>query len=225
MNLFPVYPLFDINIVRGKGCHVWDDKGQSYLDLYGGHAVISIGHCHPHYVDMLTRQLNTLGFYSNSVINQLQVQLADRLGQACGYPDYQLFLINSGAEANENALKLASFHTGRKRILAAGKAFHGRTSLAVEATDNPKIVAPINANGHVTFLPLNDIAAFETELAKGDVAAVIIECIQGVGGIRLATAAFMQALRAACDRMAPCSFAMKYNVVMGALANSLPINI
>lgn len=200
MNLFPVYPLFDINIVRGKGCHVWDDKGQSYLDLYGGHAVISIGHCHPHYVDMLTRQLNTLGFYSNSVINQLQVQLADRLGQACGYPDYQLFLINSGAEANENALKLASFHTGRKRILAAGKAFHGRTSLAVEATDNPKIVAPVNANGHVTFLPLNDIAAFETELAKGDVAAVIIECIQGVGGIRLATAAFMQALRAACDR-------------------------
>lgn len=200
MNLFPVYPLFDINIVRGKGCHVWDDKGQSYLDLYGGHAVISIGHCHPHYVDMLTRQLNTLGFYSNSVINQLQVQLADRLGQACGYPDYQLFLINSGAEANENALKLASFHTGRKRILAAGKAFHGRTSLAVEATDNPKIVAPINANGHVTFLPLNDIAAFETELAKGDVAAVIIECIQGVGGIRLATAAFMQALRAACDK-------------------------
>ena len=200
MNLFPVYPLFDINIVRGKGCHVWDDKGQSYLDLYGGHAVISIGHCHPHYVDMLTRQLNTLGFYSNSVINQLQVQLADRLGQACGYPDYQLLLINSGAEANENALKLASFHTGRKRILAAGKAFHGRTSLAVEATDNPQIVAPINANGHVTFLPLNDIAAFETELAKGDVAAVIIECIQGVGGIRLATAAFMQALRAACDR-------------------------
>ena len=200
MNLFPVYPLFDINIVRGKGCHVWDDKGQSYLDLYGGHAVISIGHCHPHYVDMLTRQLNTLGFYSNSVINQLQVQLADRLGQACGYPDYQLFLINSGAEANEYALKLASFHTGRKRLLAAGKAFHGRTSLAVEATDNPKIVAPINANGHVTFLPLNDIAAFETELAKGDVAAVIIECIQGVGGIRLATAAFMQALRAACDR-------------------------
>lgn len=200
MNLFPVYPLFDINIVRGKGCHVWDDKGQSYLDLYGGHAVISIGHCHPHYVDMLTRQLNTLGFYSNSVINQLQVQLADRLGQACGYPDYQLFLINSGAEANENALKLASFHTGRKRILAAGKAFHGRTSLAVEATDNPQIVAPINANGHVTFLPLNDIAAFETELAKGDVAAVIIECIQGVGGIRLATAAFTQALRAACDK-------------------------
>ena len=200
MTLFPVYPLFDINIVKGKGCHVWDDKGQEYLDLYGGHAVISIGHCHPHYVDMLTKQLNTLGFYSNSVINTLQSQLAERLGQVCGYPDYQLFLINSGAEANENALKLASFHTGRKRVLAAGKAFHGRTSLAVEATDNPKIVAPVNNNGHVTFLPLNDFAAFEAELDKGDVAAVIVECIQGVGGIRMATADFMQGLRKACDK-------------------------
>lgn len=200
MTLFPVYPLFDINIVKGKGCHVWDDKGQEYLDLYGGHAVISIGHCHPHYVDMLTKQLNTLGFYSNSVINTLQSQLAERLGQVCGYPDYQLFLINSGAEANENALKLASFHTGRKRVLAAGKAFHGRTSLAVETTDNPKIVAPVNSNGHVTFLPLNDLAAFEAELDKGDVAAVIVECIQGVGGIRMATANFMQGLRKACDR-------------------------
>lgn len=200
MTLFPVYPLFDINIVKGKGCHVWDDKGQEYLDLYGGHAVISIGHCHPHYVDMLTKQLNTLGFYSNSVINTLQSQLAERLGQVCGYPDYQLFLINSGAEANENALKLASFHTGRKRVLAAGKAFHGRTSLAVEATDNPKIVAPVNSNGHVTFMPLNDLAAFEAELNKGDVAAVIVECIQGVGGIRMATAEFMQGLRKACDK-------------------------
>lgn len=200
MTLFPVYPLFDINIVKGKGCHVWDDKGQEYLDLYGGHAVISIGHCHPHYVDMLTKQLNTLGFYSNSVINTLQSQLAEKLGRVCGYPDYQLFLINSGAEANENALKLASFHTGRKRVLAAGKAFHGRTSLAVEATDNPKIVAPVNSNGHVTFLPLNDLAAFEAELDKGDVAAVIVECIQGVGGIRMATAEFMQGLRKACDK-------------------------
>lgn len=200
MTLFPVYPLFDINIVKGKGCHVWDDKGQDYLDLYGGHAVISIGHCHPHYVDMLTKQLNTLGFYSNSVINTLQSQLAERLGHVCGYPDYQLFLINSGAEANENALKLASFHTGRKRVLAAGKAFHGRTSLAVETTDNPKIVAPVNSNGHVTFLPLNDLAAFEAELDKGDVAAVIVECIQGVGGIRMATAEFMQGLRKACDK-------------------------
>lgn len=199
MKLYDVYPLFDINIVRGRGCSVWDDKGTEYLDLYGGHAVISIGHCHPHYVEMMQAQLNRLGFYSNSVINDLQVRLAERLGAASGYEDYSLFLVNSGAEANENALKLASFHTGRSRVLAAGKAFHGRTSLAVEATDNPKIVAPINACGHVTFLPLNDLAAFEAELSRGDVAAVIIECIQGVGGIRLATAEFMQGLRRACD--------------------------
>ncbi len=199
MILYDVYPLFDIEVVKGKGCHVWDSKGQEYLDLYGGHAVISIGHTHPHYVDCITSQLGKLGFYSNSVINGLQNRLAERLGKLSGYEDYQFFLINSGAEANENALKLASFHTGRSRILAAGKAFHGRTSLAVEATDNPKIIAPINANGHVSFLPLNDLAAFETELAKGDVAAVVIECIQGVGGIRLATAEFMQGLRKACD--------------------------
>lgn len=199
MQLYPVYPLFDINIVKGEGCHVWDSEGQEYLDLYGGHAVISIGHCHPHYVEKLTQQLNTLGFYSNSVINRLQEQLAERLGKACGYDNYQLFLVNSGAEANENALKLASFHTGRKRILAASKAFHGRTSLAVEATDNPKIVAPVNANGHVQFLPLNDLEAFQSEVAKGDVAAVIVECIQGVGGIRLATSEFMQGLRKACS--------------------------
>lgn len=199
MQLYPVYPLFDINIVKGEGCHVWDSEGQEYLDLYGGHAVISIGHCHPHYVEKLTLQLNTLGFYSNSVVNRLQEQLAERLGKACGYDNYQLFLVNSGAEANENALKLASFHTGRKRILAASKAFHGRTSLAVEATDNPKIVAPVNANGHVQFLPLNDLEAFQSELAKGDVAAVIVECIQGVGGIRLATSEFMQGLRKACS--------------------------
>lgn len=199
MQLYPVYPLFDINIVKGEGCHVWDSEGQEYLDLYGGHAVISIGHCHPHYVEKLTQQLNTLGFYSNSVVNRLQEQLAERLGKACGYDNYQLFLVNSGAEANENALKLASFHTGRKRILAASKAFHGRTSLAVEVTDNPKIVAPVNANGHVQFLPLNDLEAFQSELAKGDVAAVIVECIQGVGGIRLATSEFMQGLRKACS--------------------------
>ncbi len=200
MTLYPVYPLFDIDIVKGKGCHVWDSTGQEYLDLYGGHAVISIGHCHPHYVAVLNAQLNKLGFYSNSVINRLQEQLAERLGKACGYEDYQLFLVNSGAEANENALKLASFHTGRSRILAASKAFHGRTSLAVEATDNPKIVAPVNANNHVTFLPLNDLSAFEAELSKGDVAAVIVECIQGVGGIRMATEEFLQGLRAACDK-------------------------
>ena len=199
MKLYDVYPLFDINIVRGQGCSVWDDKGTEYIDLYGGHAVISIGHCHPHYVELMQAQLGKLGFYSNSVQNELQVRLAERLGKACGYEDYNLFLVNSGAEANENALKLASFHTGRSRVLAAGKAFHGRTSLAVEATDNPKIVAPINACGHVTFLPLNDLAAFEAELSKDDVAAVIIECIQGVGGIRMATAEFMQGLRKACD--------------------------
>lgn len=199
MNLFDVYPLFDVNIVKGKGCHVWDDKGQEYLDLYGGHAVISVGHCHPHYIEKLARQLGRLGFYSNSVVNKLQVELAERLGKACGYEDYQLFLINSGAEANENALKLASFYNGRKRVLSLSKAFHGRTSLAVETTDNPKIIAPINANGHVTYLPLNDLDAFKAELAKGDVCAVIVECIQGVGGIRLATAEFMQGVRQACD--------------------------
>lgn len=199
MKLYPVYPLFDIEIVKGRGCHVWDNHGQEYLDLYGGHAVISIGHCHPHYVDALQQQAARLGFYSNSVVNGLQEKLARRLGSASGCEDYDLFLVNSGAEANENALKLASFHTGRRRILAAAKAFHGRTSLAVEATDNPRIVAPVNAGGHVTFLPLNDLAAFEAELSKGDVAAVIIECIQGVGGIRLATREFMQGLRRACD--------------------------
>ena len=198
MTLYPVYPLFDINIVKGEGCRVWDDNGTEYLDLYGGHAVISIGHSHPHYVEKLTQQLNQIGFYSNSVINRLQEQLAERLGKVSGYDDYRLFLVNSGAEANENALKLASFHTGKSRVLCAQKAFHGRTSLAVEATDNPKIVAPINANGHCTFLPLNDLAAFEAELQKGDVAAVIVECIQGVGGIRLATKEFMQGLRRAC---------------------------
>ena len=200
MQLFDVYPLFDINIVNGKGCNVWDDKGQEYLDLYGGHAVISIGHCHPHYVDMMTKQLNRLGFYSNSVVNKLQQLLAERLGKACGYDDYQLFLINSGAEANENALKLASFTNGRKRVLSAEKAFHGRTSLAVEVTNNPKIIAPINDGGHVTFLPLNDIEAWEKELSKGDVCACILECIQGVGGIRMATKEFAQALQALCKK-------------------------
>lgn len=205
MKLFDVYPLFDIAIDHGKGCHVWDDKGQEYLDLYGGHAVISIGHCHPHYVECMTNQLNKLGFYSNSVINPLQQQLATRLGKVCGYDDYQLFLINSGAEANENALKLASFYNGRTRVLSLEKAFHGRTSLAVEATANPKIIAPINANGHVTYLPLNDIEAWKAELEKGDVCAVILECIQGVGGIRMVSAEFLQEIRVLCD---------KYNTVL-----------
>ena len=205
MKLYDVYPLFDINIIKGKGCHVWDEKGEEYLDLYGGHAVISIGHAHPHYVEMISNQVAQLGFYSNSVINKLQQELADRLGELSGYDDYQFFLINSGAEANENALKLASFYNGRTRVLVQEKAFHGRTSLAVEATHNPKIIAPINANGHVTYLPMNDLPAWEAELAKGDVCAVMIECIQGVGGIRLVTPEFMQGLRELCD---------KYNTVL-----------
>ena len=205
MKLFDVYPLFDINIVKGKECQVWDEEGTQYLDLYGGHAVISIGHAHPHYVQKISEQVATLGFYSNSVINKLQEQLAERLGKICGYDDYQLFLINSGAEANENALKLASFYNGRTRVLAAEKAFHGRTSLAVEATHNPKIIAPINANGHVTYLPLNDLSAWKTEIEKGDVCAVIIECIQGVGGIRMVTKQFLEGLSELCD---------KYNTVL-----------
>ena len=199
MTLFDVYPLFDVNIVKGKGCHVWDEKGNEYLDLYGGHAVISIGHAHPHYVEAVSNQVANLGFYSNSVINKLQQEVADRLGKMCGYDDYQLFLINSGAEANENALKLASFYNGRTKVISFAKAFHGRTSLAVEVTNNPKIIAPINDNGHVTYLPLNDTEAVKTELAKGDVCAVIIEGIQGVGGIRVPNADFMKELRRMCD--------------------------
>lgn len=200
MELFDVYPLFDIAIDHGKGCHVWDEEGQEYLDLYGGHAVISVGHAHPHYVEAISKQVAKLGFYSNSVQNPLQKEFAKRLGKACGYEDYQLFLINSGAEANENALKLASFHNGRTRVLSLEKAFHGRTSLAVEATNNPKIIAPINANGHVTYLPINDLAAWEAEISKGDVCAVIIECIQGVGGIRMVSKEFLQGIRALCDK-------------------------
>lgn len=200
MNLFDVYPLFPINIVKGKGCHVWDDKGQEYLDLYGGHAVISIGHCHPHYVGQIAQQLSLLGFYSNSVENKLQTELADRLGKMSGYEDYSLFLINSGAEANENAMKLASFHTGRKRVLSCEKAFHGRTSLAVEATDNPKIIAPVNNAGHVTYLPLNDINPWKSEMQKGDVACCIVEVVQGVGGIRVLDNGFLQELREICDQ-------------------------
>ena len=179
MNLYDVYPLFDITIAKGKGCRVWDDKGEEYLDMYGGHAVISIGHSHPHYVEALSKQVAELGFYSNSVHNPLQEKFAKRLGEVSGYDDYSLFLINSGAEANENALKLSSFYNRRTRILSLEKAFHGRTSLAVEATDNPKIIAPINANHHGTYLPLNDLNAWAAEIEKGDVCACIIECIQG----------------------------------------------
>lgn len=205
MKLFDVYPLFDIEIVSGKGCHVYDAEGTEYIDLYGGHAVISVGHSHPHYVEALKRQAEKLVFYSNSVQNSLQVKLAEKLGRLSGYDDYQLFLVNSGAEANENAMKLASFHTGKARVISFSKAFHGRTSLAVEATDNPKIVAPINANDRITFVPFGDIAAVEAELVKGDVAAVIIEGIQGVGGVNIPSVEFWKALRAACD---------KYDVVM-----------
>ena len=200
MKLFDVYPLFDIDIVKGEGCNTYDAQGNKYLDLYGGHAVISVGHSHPHYLKALQEQASKLVFYSNSVINNLQKQLAEKLGKASGYDDYQLFLVNSGAEANENALKLASFHTGKSRVIAFDKAFHGRTSLAVEATDNPKIVAPINANNHVTFVTLNDAAAVETELAKGDVCAVIVEGIQGVGGIRIPTNEFLMSVRESCDK-------------------------
>lgn len=200
MELFDVYPLMDVTIAKGKGCTVWDSEGQEYLDLYGGHAVISVGHSHPHYVEAMTKQLNTIGFYSNSVQNPLQKEFARRLGKACGYEDYQLFLVNSGAEANENALKLASFSNGRTRVLSIEKAFHGRTSLAVEATANPKIIAPINANGHVTYLPINDIDAWRTELEKDDVCACIVECVQGVGGIRLVEADFLQKLHKLCQQ-------------------------
>lgn len=198
MKLFDVYPLFDINVVQGKGCHVYDDKGNEYLDLYGGHAVISIGHTHPYYVEKLTAQLNRLAFYSNSVVNKLQTELAEKLGRASGYDDYSLFLINSGAEANENALKLASFHTGKKKVVSFAHSFHGRTSAAVNVTDNPKIIAPINHTFEVVYLPLNDIEAVRRELAGGDVCAVVIEGIQGVGGIQLPSDDFLRQLRQVC---------------------------
>lgn len=195
MQLFPVYPLYDVEIVRGQGCKVWDANGVEYLDLYGGHAVISIGHSHPHYIKKVTEQLTKLGFYSNSVKNSIQQRFAQRLGKICGYDDYSLFLINSGAEANENAMKLASFATGRRRIIAFSKAFHGRTSAAVEVTDNINYKAPINRNDLVTFVPLGDINAVKQEIEKGDVACVIIEGIQGVGGIQIPDDCFMKQLR------------------------------
>ena len=200
MKLFDVYPLFDIEIESGKGCHTYDTRGTEYLDLYGGHAVISIGHSHPYYVEKITQQAQKLIFYSNSVVNSLQQRLADKLGKLSGYDDYALFLINSGAEANENALKLASFHTGKKKVIAFSKAFHGRTSAAVKVTDNPKIVAPINDTFEVAFLPLNDIERVKAEMAAGDVCAVIIEGIQGVGGIQMPKVQFLKALREACTQ-------------------------
>src|ERR1035438_7664926 len=193
MNLFNVYPLNNITITKAKGSYVWDDAGQQYLDMYGGHAVISIGHTHPHYLKRITEQLNKIGFYSNSIKIPLQEELAEKLGRISGKEDYQLFLCNSGAEANENAMKLASFHTGRKKIVAFTKSFHGRTSLAVAATDSPAIVAPVNRTDNVVFLPFNDTDALEDYFAEHgrDVAAIIIEGIQGVGGINLADSGFL----------------------------------
>ncbi|QEK52262.1 aspartate aminotransferase family protein [Pedobacter aquae] len=202
MKLFDVYPINNIEIVKGQGSLVWDDKGQEYLDLYGGHAVISIGHTHPHYVERLTQQLGKLGFYSNSIKIPLQEELADKLGKISGREDYQLFLCNSGAEANENALKLASFANGRKKIVAFTKAFHGRTSLAVSATDNPKIIAPVNQTENVVFLPHNDVDALKTLFAEqgNEICAVIIEGIQGVGGIQVASDEFLQSIRSLCTQ-------------------------
>ena len=200
MNLFDVYPLWDIEPVKGLDTTLWDKDGVEYTDLYGGHAVISVGHCHPHYVKMLSEQLSKLGFYSNAVQNSLQRDLAARLGKVSGYDDYALFLCNSGAEANENALKVASFHTGKAKVLAFRKAFHGRTSGAVAATDNPKIQAPFNETANIVFAPLNDLEAVERELSSGGFAAVIIEGIQGVAGIYEPTGEFLHGLRSLCDR-------------------------
>ncbi|MDO4367753.1 MAG: aminotransferase class III-fold pyridoxal phosphate-dependent enzyme [Bacteroidales bacterium] len=200
MNLFDVYPLWDIEPVRAKGCKIWDNKGDEYLDLYGGHAVISIGHSNPEYIDGITEQLNKIGFYSNAVKNNLQKEFAERLGKVCGYLDYSLFLCNSGAEANENAMKLASFHTGRKKILAVKKAFHGRTSGAVEATDNPNIQAPFNCNGNIKFIELNNIAELQRELETKEYAAFIIEGIQGVAGIYIPNNEFIAAARELCTQ-------------------------
>lgn len=198
MKPFDVYPLFDIEITKGSGCYTYDNVGNEYLDMYGGHAVISIGHSHPYYLQKMSHQMEQLLFYSNSVRNSLQEELAEKLGQASGYEDYSLFLVNSGAEANENALKLASFHTGRKKVVAFGKAFHGRTSAAVRVTDNPKIQAPLNDSPEVEFLPLNEVNTVKNALKNRDVCAVIIEGIQGVGGIQTPDSDFLQALRQEC---------------------------
>ena len=199
MKLFDVYSLLDMEPVKASGAYLWDKQGEEYLDFYGGHAVISIGHSHPHYVEKITDQLSKIGFYSNAVINSLQVELAEKLGELSGYDDYELFLCNSGAEANENALKLASFTTGRERVLAMKAAFHGRTSMAVAVTDNPKIQAPVNCTDKVSFVELNDAEALKKELSSNEYAAVIIEPIQGVGGIQVASDEFLKAAREACD--------------------------
>ena len=201
MKLFDVYPLFDITIDKGLGNYVWDDKGTKYLDLYGGHAVISIGHTHPHYAGMLTNQLNKIGFYSNSIQNPLQQELADKIGEASGKDDYTLFLCNSGAEANENALKLASFHNNRKKIISFTKGFHGRTSLAVAITDNKKIIAPVNETDNTILLPFNDVDALKKCFAEqgNEISSVIVEGIQGLAGIYIASDEFLGAIRELCD--------------------------
>lgn len=200
MKLFDVYPLYNVTPVKAEGSYVWDDNNDKYLDLYGGHGVISIGHKHPHYVKSLTEQLNNIGFYSNAIQNPLQKQLAEKLGKLSGCENYNLFLVSSGAEANENALKVASFYTGKSRVIAFSSGFHGRTSAAVAVTDNKNIIAPINAHNPVTILPLNDVAALETELQKGDVSSVIIEGIQGVGGLDEGTPEFFKALESLCKQ-------------------------
>ena len=199
MKNFDVYPLFNIEPVKAQGSYLWDKNGVQYLDLYGGHAVISIGHSHPHYVQKISDQLNKIGFYSNSVQISLQEELADKLGKLCGHDDYQLFLCNSGAEANENALKLASFHNGKKKVISFKKGFHGRTSLAVAVTDNPSIVAPVNATENAIILPWNDEQALENAFKKDDISSVIIEGIQGVGGVHLASESFLKKIRTLCD--------------------------
>ncbi len=202
MNLFDVYPINDITIVKAKGSYVWDEKGEQYLDLYGGHAVISIGHTHPHWVKRIEEQLEKVAFYSNSVRIPLQQQLADKLGKVSGKEEYNLFLCNSGAEANENALKLASFHTGRKKVIAFSRSFHGRTSLAVAATDNKAIIAPVNETENVVFLPFNDIQALEDCFKEmgHEISSVIVEGIQGVGGIHVAEDKFLKTIRSLCDQ-------------------------
>lgn len=198
MSLFNVYPIYSVTPVKASGCTVWDEKGDAYLDFYGGHGVISIGHSHPTYIKHVTEQINSIGFYSNSIINPVQEKLGNLLPQICGYPDYSLFLCNSGAEANENALKLASFHTGKSKVLAFKNSFHGRTSAAVAVTDNPKIIAPINAQQEVVFCELNDIESVKKEIAKGEVSSVIIEAIQGVGGLDEGSTEFFRELEKVC---------------------------
>ena len=225
MPLFNVYPLYDVTPVSAKGVYVYDENNTEYLDLYGGHAVVSIGHTHPKYVEAITNQVSKLGFYSNAIQNPLQVELAEKLEVISGCKDYELFLCNSGAEANENALKLASFKTNKSRVIAFKNGFHGRTSAAVAATDNKKIIAPINAQQKVTILDLNDLESVKTELKKGDVCAVIVEFIQGVGGLDQATKDFFEQVDALCKENNTLLLQMKYNLVMVDLVNFLLFNI